>query len=216
MTRRFVFTDEAGNFDFSPSGSRYYIITTLTLDSCDVGHDLIDLRRQLSWEQVPLGARLHATDDKQAVRDRVFALLQDRDFRVDATIYDKRKVSPHHRESHGEFYKFALFYHWRALVDRISAPGDQIHAINSSIGNARAREKLLFDMRDVLRQTALLRACRADVFDAHSDPCIVVADYCCWAIQRKWERGDDRSHRIIARNIASEFDIFESEPIQYY
>jgi hypothetical protein len=27
-----------------------------------------------------------------------------------------------------------------------------------------------------------------------SDPCLQVADYCTWAIQRKWERGDERSH----------------------
>ena len=216
MTRRFVFTDEAGNFDFSSSGSRYFIITTLTLDSCEVGHELIDLRRQLSWENLPLGARLHATEDKQSIRDRVFALLEPREFRVDATIYDKPKVSPRNRESHGEFYKFALFYHWRALVNRISAPGDEIHAINPSIGNARAREKLLADMQDPLRQTASGRTCRADVFDAHSDPCIVVADYCCWAIQRKWERGDDRSRRLIAHNIVSEFDIFEDETARYF
>jgi hypothetical protein len=39
-----------------------------------------------------------------------------------------------------------------------------------------------------------------------SEPCLVVADYCTWAIQRRWEWGDDRSYRLIADNVASEVE----------
>jgi hypothetical protein len=42
-----------------------------------------------------------------------------------------------------------------------------------------------------------------------SEPCLVVADYCTWAIQRKWERDDQRSHELIAGKIASEI---QAEP----
>jgi hypothetical protein len=42
-----------------------------------------------------------------------------------------------------------------------------------------------------------------------SDPCLWVADYCTWAIQRKWERGDTRSDDLIKDRIRSEFDIWE-------
>jgi hypothetical protein len=48
---------------------------------------------------------------------------------------------------------------------------------------------------------------------ARTDQCLWVADYCSWAIQRKWERTwqgqpDDRSHKLIAAKIRSEFNIF--------
>ncbi len=37
-----------------------------------------------------------------------------------------------------------------------------------------------------------------------SEPCLVVADYCTWAIQRRWEREDPRSHMLLADKIRSE------------
>ena len=40
-----------------------------------------------------------------------------------------------------------------------------------------------------------------------SEPCLVVADYCTWAIQRKWERNDSRSQVLLADKIASETEI---------
>lgn len=39
------------------------------------------------------------------------------------------------------------------------------------------------------------------------EPCLVVADYCTWAIQRKWERNDARSQILLADKIASETKI---------
>jgi hypothetical protein len=40
-----------------------------------------------------------------------------------------------------------------------------------------------------------------------SEPCLVVADYCTWAIQRKWERNDTRSQILLGDKIASETEI---------
>jgi hypothetical protein len=37
-----------------------------------------------------------------------------------------------------------------------------------------------------------------------SDPCLWAADYCTWAIQRKWERRDERAYELIAAAVASE------------
>jgi hypothetical protein len=35
-----------------------------------------------------------------------------------------------------------------------------------------------------------------------------IADYCCWAIYRKWSRNDPRSYRYIQTRIENEFDLF--------
>jgi hypothetical protein len=43
-----------------------------------------------------------------------------------------------------------------------------------------------------------------------------VADYCCWALSRKWEKGDDRSYALIQDKIRSEFDVFRSGRTFYY
>jgi hypothetical protein len=43
-------------------------------------------------------------------------------------------------------------------------------------------------------------------FSADSDPCIQVADYANWAIQRRWEQGDPSAHKQIGHLIRSEYD----------
>ena len=40
------------------------------------------------------------------------------------------------------------------------------------------------------------------------DECLKATDYCCWAIQKKWERGDLRSYDLIEDKLRSEYDIF--------
>jgi len=49
-----------------------------------------------------------------------------------------------------------------------------------------------------------------------SDPCLQVADYCVWAIQRKWERDDSRSYDLIKDKIESEFDVWSIGSTHYY
>jgi hypothetical protein len=41
---------------------------------------------------------------------------------------------------------------------------------------------------------------------ADSDPCIQIADYANWAIQRRWEQDDPSAHEQIAHLIRSEYD----------
>ena len=71
--RKYVFADEAGNFDFSDKdgASLFFILATVTADSPDVGDDLLKLRRTLAWDGIALESNFHATEDAQAVRDQV-------------------------------------------------------------------------------------------------------------------------------------------------
>ena len=51
-----------------------------------------------------------------------------------------------------------------------------------------------------------------------SQSCFIlqVADYCNWAIFKKWERSDLRSYDIIKTAVKSEFDIFRTGETFYY
>lgn len=108
VARHSVFADEAGNLDFKRGrgASRYFIFTTVTMADCSVGDALAALRRDLAWEQVDHPGPFHATEDRQAVRDRVFDVLASHNFRIDATIFDKSKTQPH-RQTIEAFYKLA-------------------------------------------------------------------------------------------------------------
>ena len=65
-------------------------------------------------------------------------------------------------------------------------------------------------------QTARSPQVQVHAWPAASDPCLQVADYCCWAIGRKWERGDTRSYDLIATKIQSEFDLFRRGAARHY
>ena len=65
------------------------MLCTVTMDSCTIGERLLELRRELGWRGLHVDQVFHASYDPQAVRDEVFALLADEDFRVDATILEK-------------------------------------------------------------------------------------------------------------------------------
>ena len=43
-----------------------------------------------------------------------------------------------------------------------------------------------------------------------------VADYCCWAVFRSWEREDSRYYDMIKPAVRSEFDIFRNGVTHYY
>lgn len=213
---RYVFADEAGNFDFSKGrgASRYFILCTIASSQCEVGDALLALRRDLGWRGLHLDRVFHATEDPQAVRDEVFALLTAMDCWVDATILEKPKAQLHLRgEAH--LYKMAWYLHFKYLARHIDA-SDRLFVAASSLGTKKARGALHTAVDDVVKQLSPCRSHRVAFWPADSDPCLQVADYCTWAIQRKWERGNERSYDLIAPKIRSEFDVWRLGKVTYY
>jgi hypothetical protein len=53
----------------------------------------------------------------------------------------------------------------------------------------------------------------------HADPCLQVADFCAWAIQRKWEskdKWDIRSFDLIKDRVTYEYDLFRPGNENFY
>jgi hypothetical protein len=214
---RYVFADEAGNFDFSlnSGASRYFVLCTATMAACAVGDELLALRRALGWKGLHLDSVFHATEDPQAVRDEVFDLLQSADFRVDATIFEKRKALPRLQQER-PFYKLAWYLHFKHVAPQIASRSDRLFVTAASLGTKKKRRLFHVAVDDVVDQVSPCRSHRVAFWPVDSDPCLQVADYCTWAIQRKWERGDTRSHELIADKIKSEFNVWEIGSTYYY
>jgi hypothetical protein len=51
---------------------------------------------------------------------------------------------------------------------------------------------------------------------AVSDPCLQIADYATWAIQRKYEMGDTHAYDQIDAKIKTEFEPFKYGTKTYY
>jgi len=71
----YIFLDEGGNLDFSPNGTKFFTVSTITkcrpfaLDA-----DLLALKYDLLEESLDLDC-FHASEDRQLVRNRVFSLI---------------------------------------------------------------------------------------------------------------------------------------------
>ena len=91
MPKRFVFADESGCLTFKRNDAvaRYFVVCTVSMNTCGVGAALLNLRREMIWEGLPIDDCFHAASDKQSVRNRVFEELARHSFRVQATIMEK-------------------------------------------------------------------------------------------------------------------------------
>lgn len=222
MATVYVFADETGNFDFTRKNgaSRYFGVGTAVLrddQPAEISADLGQLRRNLAWQNHGLDSYFHATEDSQTVRDEVFRVIGRHDFTFHATMLEKSKAQPQLRCTDHEFYKYAWYYHFKYLAPREIRPGDSLFVVAAEIGTKKSRSVFRDAVNDVLAQCISYRVPRVLAFWPNaSDPCLQVADYCTWAVSRKYERDDMRSYDLISKKIVSDFDIFQKGSKHYY
>jgi hypothetical protein len=168
------------------------------------------------WEGVPIGDCFRAASDKQTVRDRVFRAIAEHDFAVQATVMQKSKAQPQVRASEATFYKYGWYYHFKnALAPHIQA-NDELLITVEAIGKRRVKAHFKAAVNEVLQQLLSRRKWATNFCASTADPCLQVADYCSWAIHRKWERNDSRSYSLIADRITYEYDLWAHGRTHYY
>ena len=198
-----------------PNVSRYFILCTVSMRSCAVANDLLELRRELAFQGLPLGEYFHCTNDKQIVRDRVFEVICRHDFQIQATIMEKSKAQQQVRTSRLRFYQYGWYYHFRHGTSQLFQPAPELLVTAATIGTRRERAAFLSSIENVMRQTVPGKH-STNFCPAAADPCVQVADYCAWAIQRKWERDDPRSYDLIKDRITYEYDLWQRGDVHYY
>jgi hypothetical protein len=218
MARNFVFSDEAGDFTFAKGNniSRYFIVCTITMPSCEVGHDLLALRRELVWKRQPVRDFFHAAEDKQSIRDAVFEAIKTHKFKVQATIMEKSKAMPRVRPTKHRFYQYGWLYHFKHSLAPHLKDDDEYLITAASVGTRKGQAVFTNAVNDVVQQHLKRENWRTDFWPSANDPCLQVADYCTWAIQRKWERNDKKSFDLIKDRISYEFDLWSHGRTHYY
>ena len=221
MPNKLLFADEAGCFTFEKKQnvSRYFILCTVAMEDDTIATSLLKLRRKLAWEGAELGEYFHATTDKQPVRDAVFETILQHPFSIQATIMEKSKAQPQVRTSKTRFYQYGWYYHFRYGMKGQFAPSHEALITAASLGVRKERIAFESAVDDVMRQTLPVQKWKTDFMPAGSDPCLQVADYCAWALQRKWESPngrDCRSYDLVSDRITHEYDMWEKGETHYY
>lgn len=215
---RFLFSDEAGDFTFNRNQnvSRYFIICTVTTDTLEMAQALTCLRHDLLKDGLPIGDCFHATTDAQDVRDRVYATIMAHPFNFQFTACEKSKAQPQVTVSKSRFYKYPWFYHFRHGLAPHLVSGDRLVVTAASIGTKKERMTYTNALRDVVHQCTNDVDWVVDFRPAMADPMLQVADYCAWAVQRSWERGDNRSLDIIRDRLTYSYDLWGRGTKHYY
>ena len=218
MPRRYIFADESGDFTFARGYniSKYFIVCTVTMGDCDAAHTLLALRRDMAWRKMPLKDYFHATIDVQPIRDEVFAAIKNHTFKVQATIMEKSKAQPQVKQTASRFYKYGWLYHFRHSIAPYITPDDEVMITTASIGTKKAQGVFTDAVNDVIQQSLSRQKWATYFCSSASDPCLQLTDYCTWAIQRKWERGDSRAFDVIKDRITYEYDLWRHGTMHYY
>jgi hypothetical protein len=215
----YVFLDEAGDFNFSVSGTRFFTFTTISKSRpfpwdgplISLKYDLIEVGLDIEY--------FHAAEDRQAVRDQVFAIIANNltNLRIDSLIVEKRKTGAT-LQILEKFYPRMIGYLLRYVLDPKNLRNfSEVIVITDSIPVSRKREAIEKAVKQTLSRM-LPHGTKYKLLHHASKSCagLQIADYCNWAIFRKWERQDLRSYELIRSGIRSEFDIFRPGMRYYY
>ena len=106
------------------------------------------------------------------------------------------------------------------IIKNIEIPNfeeTEIIVITDKIEHQKKREAIEKTTKITLK-AFLPKGTKFKVFhhDSKAHYGIQIADYCTWAIQRKWKDNDRRSYNLIKEAIKSESDIFSEETTIYY
>jgi hypothetical protein len=208
----YIFLDEGGNFDFSPIGTKFFIVTCLTKERPFEAYKAL---AELKYDLIEQGVHIesfHATEDKQAVRDKVFDIIERHldGIRIDSVIADKRKAAPAWQEPVKLYSKMAG-YLLRFVLSKFELSNyKEVLVFTDSMPIQRLKNAMQKAIKEVLAEMLPITA-KYRLLHHESKSCLdlQIADYCNWAIYPKFDRGDYRSYSKIAKAVKSEFEIFE-------
>ncbi len=201
--------DESGDFNFTPTGSRFYIFTIAwTYNPAPLAEGLTRLRHSLLKQGKDIPS-FHAAEDEQATRNKVVELLcSHADWRWAAIVLEKRKINPALYDPYLFYPQFASMLFRFVFRGCLAAGTSHVMAFTDQLPLKSKREPV---------EKAFKKTCRAELgktpFHVYhhpraSNPWIQAVDYCCWSVYRKWQGGDSRTYDTLkCRLQAPELDL---------
>jgi hypothetical protein len=214
----YLFLDHSGNFDFSPSGSKYLVLACLSTEDIysltgelhRLKHDIILYGHELEF--------LHASNDPLPVRRQVYSLLnQFSHYRVDTIAVEKAKTHPKLYEV-WRFYPgiLTILFNW-VFKFKPASQYDRVILFIDYLELPRDREAFLKGTKEAIMPHLTQRQ-RLDVFmhQSKSHFYLQAVDYFCWAMFRKYEFADTSYLALIPDKIKSDFDVFAIGKTRWY
>jgi hypothetical protein len=204
----YLFFDESGNLDFTKNGSRFLVFGVLSTEHpAPLTAALASLRYELLGGGMAAEC-FHATEDRQAVRDRVFATIcAEGGFELDFLVLEKAELSelgsaPDPAVVYPHFAKELI----RVVLDRRVTEGGEVVIVTDRLpllSKKRAIEKSFkVGLRELVREGGRFTIVH---HPSAAHQLLQAADYCTWAVQRKHSVGDVRSWKLVEPFVRTEY-----------
>jgi len=206
----YTFLDEGGNFDFSPRGTRYFILTSVTTRRPFQFHSILDSYKHDCLEYGLNTEYFHCAEDNTYVKRKLFAIIANHinDIRIDSLIIEKSKVElalqdgkRFYPEMLGRLLRHVFYHEMKNPLEKIIVITDTIpiqkkrHAIEKTIKGTL--NKML---PPEIRYRLLHHTSRSHYG-------LQVADYCNWAVFRKWQKEKREGYDYIKQALRSELNM---------
>lgn len=198
----YVFIDEGGDLNFSSTGTRFFTVTSATLQRpFPFDQPLLELRYDLMSSGLDIEL-FHAAQDRQAVRNQVFRIIHEslNNLILDSIIVDKSRLIAPVPTPEGLYVTYVnqlINQSLSMLRDSVTA---QVIVITDKIPLRRKRRAIEKAIKTSLGPVVNPNL-QYRLYHHESKSCIglQVVDYCNWALFRAWERKDPRSFNPIKR-----------------
>lgn len=211
--------DEAGNFTFSPKGSRFYVFgVAWTFDPEPLAAEITRLRFSLLKQGVDLQA-FHASTDAQKNRDAFVQLITKTatKWRFAGLVVEKAKVNPSIRRPEAFYPQFLCSLLSFVFRGSITANASSLAIFTDTLPLERNRESVKKAIKTFCRREAKGKPFELFHHCDESNCWLQVADYCTWAFQKKWESKDVRTYnQLLSRLHVSELDALRAGGTLYY
>jgi hypothetical protein len=202
-----IHLDESGNFVFTPRGSRFYIFTVAwTYNPAPLSDALCKLRFQCIKDGhfrpgvIDDLSGFHAAYDPRPRRDAfIDKITEHRDWNFAAIVVEKNHINPSLYQPENFYPKFLSMLIKFVLKGRVNPSTQKVLVYTDTLPMASKKEAAIVN-------TTIKSECRLHLggisfavmhHTSDSNYWIQIADYCSWAICRKWEAGDTTAYDLL-------------------
>lgn len=207
----YIFLDESGNFDFRRSGSRYLVMTCVGMCRPFPAWELLDDYKYRCIENGTDIEYFHCYADSKHLRNAVFNAIAQHldDMRISCVVIEKTRISPLMQEPK-RLYQWMLGYLLRrVLAEEVNTEVKDVIVITDTIPVNEKRKAIVKSIQLAVARNQLPNMkYRILHHQSRTNYGLQIADYCCWAIFRKWERGDCAWYDRIKPAINGELNTF--------
>ena len=208
--RVYVFLDESGNLDFSARGTRYFVLASVSMKRPFQVNDALDGYKYDCIEYGLEHEGFHCANDNAHVRSRVFDIIGDRieGVEIHSLVVEKSRTTTDAR-AESRFYPEMLGSLLRHLMGTpLHSEAEEIVVITDTLPLKKRRHAIRWAVKPTLaRMLPSSPRYRVLHHDSRSHYGLQIADYCCWAIFRRHERGDHSYYDHIRPAVRSEWII---------